>query len=165
MTSLRTLGAEIRLARREHGLSLEVVGRACGLSRAQVSRIERGLVPEASLLDLARLGAVVGLDLSTRMYPTGSALRDAAHVALLSEFALRLHRSLRWSTEVALPIPGDGRAWDGFIRGPGWAIGIEAETAPTDYQSTRRRLALKLRDGLADHLILLLPDTRGRAWH
>jgi hypothetical protein len=38
--------------------------------------------------------------------------------------------------------------------------GVEVETRPTDEQALTRRLALKRRDGLAERLILVLPDTR-----
>ena len=39
-------------------------------------------------------------------------------------------------------------------------MGVEAETRPTDLQALQRRLALKLRDGGVDELILVLADTR-----
>ena len=39
-------------------------------------------------------------------------------------------------------------------------VGVEAETAPTDVQALERRLALKERDGGAEHVVLLLLDTR-----
>jgi len=73
---------------------------------------------------------------------------------------LRLHPSLRWSTEVPLPIEGDLRAWDAMIRGTDWRLPVEAETALDDIQATERRLTLKRRDGEADHVILLVADTR-----
>lgn len=44
--------------------------------------------------------------------------------------------------------------------GPGWRHAVEAETRPRDRQSLERRLALKLRDGDADSLSLLLLDSR-----
>lgn len=154
-----SVGRELRDARRDRGLSLETVGRAVGLSRAQASRIERGLVPGVRIATLVRLGAVVGLDLSVRAFPAGPPLRDAAHLALLTDFAARLHRGLRWSTEVPLPRPGDPRAWDGLIVGGGWRIGVEAETAPRDAQALVRRLGLKRRDGAVDAVILLVRDT------
>ena len=49
--------------------------------------------------------------------------------------------------------------WDGQVGGPDWRLGVEAETRPTDLQALQRRLALKLRDGGVDALILLLSDT------
>lgn len=47
------LGRQLRETRMEHGLSQTFVGRAVGLSRSAVSRIERGQVPAVSLHNLA----------------------------------------------------------------------------------------------------------------
>jgi hypothetical protein len=70
-----------------------------------------------------------------------------------------LHPSLRWRTEVPLPIPGDPRSWDAITGGVGWRVGIEAETVIGDSQALERRLSLKRRDGGLDHVILLVADT------
>jgi transcriptional regulator with XRE-family HTH domain len=153
-------GRELRDARMNLGLSLADVGRSVRLSTSQVSRIERGLVARVSVEDLARLEAVVGLELSLKSYPGGRPIRDAAHVELLSEFRARLHRSLAWAVEVPLPDPGDRRGWDGFVRGPGFRYGIEAETAPRDAQALTRRIQAKARDGDVDGVVLVLRGTR-----
>jgi transcriptional regulator with XRE-family HTH domain len=154
------LARELRDARLDRGLSQEAVARAAGLSAPQVSRIERGAAPAASIEQVARLLAVVGLELSARAYPAGPPLRDAAHVALLGRFRARLHRSLDWRTEVPLGIPGDRRAWDATVRGPGWRFGVEAETRPRDAQALIRRISLKARDDRVDGVLLVLADTR-----
>jgi transcriptional regulator with XRE-family HTH domain len=154
------LTTELRRARADRGLSQAEVGRAVGLSGPQVCRIERGRSPEVSIAVLCRLLAVVGLELSARAYPAGEPICDRAHAALLGRFRARLHGSLRWRLEVPLPAPGDLRAWDGQVGGPGWRLGVEAETRPTDLQALQRRLALKQRDGGVDGLILVLSDTR-----
>lgn len=143
----------------DRGLSLKVVGRAVGLSESQVSRIERGLVPKVSVSDLARLHAVVGLDLSLKSYPAGQPVRDVAHVELLDDFRRQLHKTVRWAVEVPLPIPGDRRSWDALVTGPSWRYGVEAETAPRDAQSLARRLQLKKRDGEVDGVLLVLRRT------
>lgn len=153
------LTTETRRARVDRGLSQTEVGRAVGLSGPQVSRIERGLAPDVSIAVVCRLLAVVGLELSARA-SAGEPIRDQAHVALVARFREHLHRSLRWRAEVPLPVPGDLRAWDGLVSGAGWRVGIEAETRPTDLQALQRRLALKMRDGGVDALILVLADTR-----
>jgi hypothetical protein len=57
-------------------------------------------------------------------------------------------------------MPGDLRAWDAKIDGPGWVIGVEAETRLRDLQEIKRRIALKQRDDDVDHVILLLSATR-----
>ncbi|MGZ8437277.1 MAG: helix-turn-helix domain-containing protein [Candidatus Limnocylindrales bacterium] len=152
-------GREIRSARTDRGLSLDDAGRATNLSASTVSRIERGLIRHVSVVDLARLHAVVGLELSVKSYPGGQPIRDAAHVSLLQDFRAGLHGSLAWSVEVPLPIPGDRRAWDGVVQGPGWRYGVEAETAPRDSQSLARRLSLKQRDGDVTGVLLVLRPT------
>lgn len=156
---LADLGRELRRARRDRGLSQEAVGRAAGVSGVTVGRVERGLAPHASLVLMARLLEVAGLELSARAFPGGSPIRDAAQVALLERFRRGLHDSLRWRTEVPLPVEGDQRAWDGLIVGDGWRFGLEAETAPVDAQALVRRIALKARDGRVDGVILVLPRT------
>src|SRR5206468_1267450 len=101
----------------------------------------------------------VGLELSLRSFLAGQPLRDSAHVALLNDFRKGLHGALGWTVEVPLPIPGDRRAWDGLIRGPGWRFGVEAETAPRDSQSAARRLQLKERDSGVDGVLLVVRRT------
>ncbi len=159
------LGREIRDARLDRGVTQEEVARAARMSGPQVSRIERGMARAVSIDQLARLLAVVGLELSARAYPTGAPIRDAAHVALLSRLRTSLDRTLGWRTEVPLPIPGDGRAWDAVITGPDWKVGVEAETRPRDAQAAIRRISLKQRDAGVDFILLVVADTRhGRAF-
>lgn len=136
------------------------MARAVGISDAQYSRIERGRAGGLSIQQASQLLATVGLELSVRAYPSGEPLRDVAHAALLSRFRSVLHRSLRFRTEVPFPSPADRRAWDGVVSGGSWTVGIEAETRPRDRQALERRLALKVRDGGADHLVLLLLNSQ-----
>jgi transcriptional regulator with XRE-family HTH domain len=159
-TLLAQLLREETAARRDRGLALADVAGAIGVSGSTASRIEAGRSADLGLIRLSSMLAVVGLDLSARAYPGGSPLRDAGHVALLARFRSCLHRSLVWSTETPFPHPGDLRAWDGLVRGPGWRYGAEAETHPTDGQGLARRLQLKARDGDVDGVILVLPSTR-----
>jgi len=158
--AFRTIAAEIRQARRAAGLSLKAVGHEVGLSAAEISRIERTQITGVGLIDLYRLCAVVGLDLSARTYPGPRTLNDARHGKVLEKLHAYVHPSLGWATEVPFPNPGDQRAWDAMIRGRGWRFGVECEMNPIDGQSILRRLHLKRRDGLVDGVILLLPHTR-----
>jgi transcriptional regulator with XRE-family HTH domain len=158
------LGAELRTARRNSGLSQDEVAGRCHLSDSQVLRIERGTVAGPSLEAVACIAAVVGLDLVIRTYPGGDAIRDAGHWRLLERLRRQLHEDLVFRTEVPLPIAGDLRAWDAIIAGKGWQLPVEAETVLDDGQALERKLALKLRDGGFGHLILLVADTtRNRA--
>ena len=156
----RELLHELRSARLDRGLSGAVIAKAVGLSDAQYSRIERGLPNDLSIQMASRLLAAVGLQLSVRAFPSGEPLRDAAHLALLGRFRALLHRSLRFRTEVPFPGVDDRRAWDAVVTGGAWSLGVEAETRPRDRQALERRLALKLRDGSVDYLVLLLLDSR-----
>jgi transcriptional regulator with XRE-family HTH domain len=153
-------GTELRAARRDRNLSLAKVGASVGITAAAVSRIERGLAPEVSVLRLVQLSEAVGLELSLRFYAGGPPVRDTAHTALLARFRQTIHPTLRWGTEVPFPRPGDQRAWDAVVAGTGWRYGVEAETAPRDVQALARRLAIKLRDGRVDGILLVLPRTR-----
>ena len=154
------LGAELRAARVERGLSIDAVAGAVGISNAEISRIERAPAPRVSIVVLARLGAVVGMDLEARLYPGGAPIRDRAHLQLLTDFRAELGPGIRWATEVPLPTKGDQRAWDAVVRGDGWRYGVEAETRPTDGQALTRRLALKQRDDDVSGVLLILRDTR-----
>ena len=153
-------GTEIRNARIASGLSLESVGRAVRLSYSQVGRIERAEHPSVSVAQLSQIGSVVGLDLSVRFYPGGSPLRDAAHVALLEQFRVRLSPGLTFRTEVPLPGPAEQRAWDGMIFGAGDPAGVEAETRLTDVQAMERRVGLKARDGGVSRVLIVVSATR-----
>jgi transcriptional regulator with XRE-family HTH domain len=150
--------ADLVRARRAAGLSREDVGKACGLSRTGIERVESG-TRRSTVRDYAAFGAAVGLDIRLRAYPAGDPIRDAGQQRLLGRLRIRLHPSLGWATEVTLPIEGDLRAWDAMIRGTDWRLPVDAETALDDIQATERRLALKRRDGGVDHVILLLADT------
>ena len=155
------LGEELLRARVDRGLSQASVAAAAGVSRSQVSRIERGEVLGISVLVLSRLLAAVGLEMSARAYPTGSPIRDQAQLALLARFRAVVGPSVAVRTEVPLPTPGDLRAWDLVLVIGSGRIAVEAETRPRDVQSLLRRVQLKLRDDPAiTSVVLLLADTR-----
>ena len=156
-----TVGADIRRHRVGAGLSLRAVAAAAGVDHVQLWKLEHGRRSGLDIEAIAAIGAVVGLDVRLRAYPAGDAIRDAGQQRLLERLRARLHPSLRWSTEVPLPIDGDLRAWDAVIRRDGWRIVVEAETALDDLQALERKLALKLRDGGEKRLILLVADTEG----
>jgi len=154
------LGREIRTARVEHGLSQESVGRAVGLSDTEVGRIERGVIRTVSIIQIARLLAAVGLELSARAYPSGSPIRDAPQLVLLGRLRALVSPRVTWRAEVLIGPPGDLRAWDAMLLVAGHRVGVEAETRLTDIQAVERRIALKCRDSGVDQAILLLSDTR-----
>jgi transcriptional regulator with XRE-family HTH domain len=155
----RGVARDARRARIGAGLSLRAVGAATGIDRGRIWRFERGRFGLLRVEDVGAICAAVGLDLAFRAYPAGDPIRDAGQARLLALLRARLHPSLRWRTEVPLPISGDLRAWDAMVRGPRWRIAVEAETVLDDIQALERRLALKRRDGDVDHVILLVADT------
>jgi transcriptional regulator with XRE-family HTH domain len=160
-------GREFFAARTNAGLSQAGVAAPAGISRSQYGRIERGECPEIPLASIVAIAAALGLDASIRFFPVADPVADVAHRALLERLHQRCHPSLTCQTEVPLPIAGDRRAWDavisGFVhRGPATSgrCGVEAETRPNDVQALDRKLALKIRDGDVDTVVLLLADTR-----
>lgn len=159
---LQRIGEELRQTRMASGLSIREVAAESGISATQVWRIERARLPGASVDQLARVGAAVGLDVRVRGYPGGDPLRDAGQVRLMDRLRRHVHTRLGLRTEVPLPAPGDPRAWDGRISG---LIGglptlpVEAETRFTDAQAQTRRIFLKLRDAGEEHVLVVLADT------
>ncbi len=160
------IGDELANARIVGGLSVREVSRKVGVSADRVARAERG-DPSALTLDLAaRLAPIVGLQLATTLHLNGDPVRDRAHLALLDRFRRRLHPSLKWRTEVPMPIPGDLRSADGLIEGGFGTALVEAETRITDVQSVERKSALKARDLGAEGAScwsLTPPRTEGRS--
>jgi len=130
-------GSDIRSARLMSGKSQREVGRAVGMSYSQVGRVERAQLPTVSVTQLARVGAVVGLDVRVRAYPSQIVMRDAGQIALFERLRLRLGPNLRMRTEVPLPIEGDLRAWDAVIMG--FVPATEASIAREKQGSTTRR--------------------------
>jgi transcriptional regulator with XRE-family HTH domain len=160
--SLTGLGDELRRARHLGGLTMETVGRAAGLSTAQVSRIERGLVRRVDCVGVARLAAAAGLELSLRAYPVGSAIRDRGHVALLGRFRPRVPGNWSWHVEVRVA-DGDPRTFDLVVSTGAVSIAIEAETRLYDVQAQARHALAKQRDGRVGRLVLLIAETRHNA--
>ncbi len=157
---LVALGDELRETRLSAGLSQLAVAEAAGLSRAELSRVERGVALRVPYQTLVLIGAALGLDVPVRAYPSGSPVRDVAQVALLARFRLLVPRTLTWETEVPIRQRGDRRAWDAVLSDAGWRVPIDAETRLRDVQALSRSKALKLRDDGGGLMILLVANTR-----
>jgi transcriptional regulator with XRE-family HTH domain len=121
------IGREVREARLNAGLSQISAARAVRMSHAQLGRIERGELRRLSVEQASRACAAVGLKLVVRAYPDGEPIRDAAQVALLRRFRALLPTSVRWQTEVPLPIAGDGRSWDVVLTFVDALVAVEAK--------------------------------------
>jgi len=150
------LGAELRDARLARGLRQADISRALHTSRFHVSRTERGVGGGVGLADLARHAAAVGLRLHARFYPAGAGLRDAAQLDLLRRLRARIGDRWTWQLEAPLSIPGDLRAFDALLVGPGATVAVEAITRLRDAQAQLREANRKKRDGGAPRLVILV---------
>lgn len=155
---LAALGLELRNARRAAGLSQETVARAAGLSQSHVSRVENAERTMPRLDELARHAAVLGHELSLRAFPVGAPVRDAGQLRLLARFRARVDARWSWRSEVPVGGFGDLRAWDVELSGPG-RVGVDAETRLHDLQALQRRCETKLRDSIAERLVLPVAAT------
>jgi len=131
-----------------------------GISHTQVLRIERGLAPHVDIGTIGRMASVLGHELSIATYPICTPVRDAAHIALLVRLRGRVHPTIRWRSEVPVPIPGDLRSADATLDGDRFDAVVEAETRLGDVQGVERRTAAKARDLGVKRVVLLLLDSR-----
>jgi len=150
---------ELRLGRRTAGLSQEAAGTAAGMSRSQYGRIERAEIVGLTLDQACRGAEAVGLHLGARLFPGDDPARDARQLRARDRLRGYLPTGAAWRTEVVFRIPGDRRAWDATIDLLGRRAGCEFENVVADVQALERKLALKLRDGEVDILILVVADT------
>ena len=154
------VGRELRTARRASGVSQAAAAASAGMSRSQFGRIERAAMVRLRIDQAVRAFTAVGLRLAMSGYPDGDPARDAGQQRVFVRLRPLVPIGGRVRTEVPLPIPGDRRAWDVTIDLRARRAGCELEAKLRDVQATERRLALKLRDGGVDIVILVLADTK-----
>jgi transcriptional regulator with XRE-family HTH domain len=154
------LVADLIAARHAAGLSQSVVGRALGVSRPLVASWERGrIVP--SPIQLARWGAVVGLDVSIRAFPGGAPLRDAGQLRVLQRFRDMVGPGWAWRTEVPLGADAsDRRAFDALLSRGAVRVGVEVVSRLTDGQGQTRQILLKQQGAGLTCMVLVLPDSK-----
>lgn len=161
--ALGLVAEEFREARLGLGVSQEHVAAAARVSRPRYSRIERGKAATLTILEAARIGSVLGLDLWVRLYPGAEPLRDEASSRRLRNLLAHARRPLTWRTEVPLPASPERteqRAWDAIVFGHQRRTAIELEMRLRDGQAVERRAALKRRDDPTDAFVLAIADTR-----
>lgn len=130
------------------------------MSLETLIRLERG-DPATMTIDLvARVAAVLGLELAASLHPDGDPVRDRGQLALIERLHKRLPNVPRWRAEVPMPIPGDLRSGDVVITIREGDILVEAETRLEDLQAIERKGAVKARDLGAIRFVLLVADTR-----
>ena len=160
---LREMGEEFRNKRMELGLSQLRVATAARICRTTYSRIEGGKWRSLTMLTAARIGAVLGLDVTIRCYPGSEPIRDAAQAKRVLQLKAEVTAPLRARSEVGLPQRTEWperRRWDLLVTGHGERTGFEFETRLYDAQAQQGRWNLKRRDDPVDHFVLVLADTR-----
>lgn len=104
----RAIGGEIRGLREDAGLNRAVVARAAGIAPSYQTLIESGK-REAGYEVLAAVGAVLGADVSVRLFPnTGPRIRDRFQAPMGEALLRAIHA--RWipSPEVVVHRPARG---------------------------------------------------------
>ncbi len=125
-----------------------------------MSRLERLIqIDDVSVVQLAELAGVLGLELGAGLHPIGDGLVDRGHQALLRRFRKLMSPSIQVTSEVPL-LRASLRSWDLMLRTAGRLIGVEAETRVRDAQELVRRIRIRERDGGADWILLVLSDSR-----
>jgi transcriptional regulator with XRE-family HTH domain len=156
---LAKLATELREARIAAGVSQATVARAAGLSQSKISRTENDKRTRLTIDDLTCHASALGLRISIGTFPVGEPVRDAPQLRLLGRLRPHVGAGYRWRSEVLVGGPGDFRAWDLVLYGPG-SVGIDAETRLRDIQATQRRCEAKWRDSGLDRIVLLVGATK-----
>lgn len=155
---LETALDDIHERRLSSGLRQSDLSSALGCTRQWVSVVERGRVRDLGVIELGRLGASVGLDISVKAYAGQSVLRDAGQVALLNRFHEAIGDGFRWRPE-AMVAPGDQRAFDVLLGLPPRCAAVEALTRLRDVQSQIRSVMAKQETARIAVLILVIAAT------
>jgi transcriptional regulator with XRE-family HTH domain len=157
---LRAVIAELAAARRSAGISQRTIAERVGRSQGQISRLERCSNPTAvSVLELAEVAALLGLELSVALHPAGQPIRDKGHQVLINRVRRLLGDGWAVAAEAPFPNAGDRRTWDLLLRLPGQRVGVECETRIRDIQALARRIHQRQRDGGAHVVVLAVNDS------
>ena len=151
-----SIGPQLRDPRVALGLSLRSAAKAIGVSPSRLSRLERGIGSDPSMRIICQAARVIGLEASIRLFPAGTPVRDAGHLALLARFEDLLAFGVTMRREVPLTIKGDQRAWDALVADARSCAFVEAETRLGDIQALNRRVELKLRDDPRSTIVILV---------
>lgn len=151
---------DLRAAREAAGLSQATVAATLGHSRPLIGHWELGNI-SPDPVQLARWGAVLGLDVPIRAFPAGSPLRDVGQLRLLARARVAIGGRWTWRTEVPVSLaPRDRRAFDAVLSGAVGRVGLEAITRLTDAQAQVRAAILKQEVAGLERMVLVLAETR-----
>lgn len=110
---------------------------------------------------LAQLAAVVGLEVSVRVHPAGSPLRDAAQLRILERFVPMAGPAWRRRAEVPVSQdPRDRRALDLVLSACEARVAVEAISRLVAAEAQVRRIMLKADVARVNAVVLVLADTR-----
>lgn len=151
---------EIHERRLMSGGTQAQLAEAVGISRSLAGALERAELEDPGVVELARLAAAVGLDLSLRTFAGDAVLRDAAQVQLLNRLRTECHSSLAWTLEATVA-PGDRRAFDALVGRRPSAAAVEAISRLRDVQRQTRPIQAKLEASELPAVLLLVAATRG----
>ena len=132
-----------------------------GYSRSQLWRLESERV-EPTVVQLAEIASVLGLELSVGLHELGDPIRDRGQQALGKRFDGIPGPAWRIAAEVLLPNVGDRRSWDRLLRlttNEPQLVGVDLETRIRDVQAIVRRTRERERDGHVDAILLVLSDS------
>lgn len=150
MQSIR-FGRQFRALRIRKELRQEDVGRVARLSRAVISRIDRGLIGNIRVDDLERAAAALGATVDLRLRWNGEQLDrllDEAHARLV-DLAVAMLRATGWevAVEVSFSIWGERGSIDvlAYHTATGTVLVVEVKSVVPDSQSTLHALDRKTR--------------------
>ena len=164
------VGDELSALRLRSRLTQAAVGRALGIDRTVISRLERG-DPRVGLPIRFRVAAVLGADLRLSAYAnSGPLIRDSTQARIVETVLATIDR--RWRRTVEAPIPGQNRrSIDLRLDGPTCRVACEVESRVGSLEEIIRELhgkraALRAALGAGRHAglpiqaVLVLPRTR-----
>ena len=162
------LGDELSALRLRAGLSQSAVGRALGVDRSMISRLELG-DPRVGLTARFRVSALLGAELRLSAYArSGPLIHDAVQAPIVEAILALSDR--RWRRTVEAKVPGaDRRSIDLRLDGPAGVILCEVESRVGSLEEIIRELHAK-RDavraaqppaaGPPIHVVVVLPRSR-----
>ena len=162
------LGDELSALRLRGGLTQAAVGRALGVDRTMISRLEAG-DPRVGLTTRFRVAALLGAELRLSAYTrSGPLIRDTVQAPIVE--AILATSDGRWRRTVEAHVPGaDRRSIDLRLDGPAGVVLCEVESRVGSLEEIIRELHAK-RDavraarggagGPPIYAVLILPRTR-----
>jgi transcriptional regulator with XRE-family HTH domain len=145
------IGRQYRALRVRKELRQVDIGQASKLSRAVISRIERGLLESVTIGTLVRAAAPLGAVVDVRLRWNGEQLDrllDEAHARLVDKVVVMLRAAgLDVAVEVSFSVWGERGSIDvlAFHRGSGTVLTVEVKSAVPDSQATIHGLDRKAR--------------------